>query len=72
MFDPSNHCLFSGGEMHTRFVGWEVLRSGYQDFPAPHGTVKSLVTVIARKPELPAATVPLRERTCTGSLGSNV
>ncbi len=50
MFDPSSHCLFSREELHTRFGGWEVLHSEYQDFPAPSGTTKSFVTVIARKP----------------------
>lgn len=50
MFDPSSHCLFSREEMHMRFAGWEILRSEYQDFPAPREQVKSFVTVVARRP----------------------
>jgi tellurite methyltransferase len=52
MFDPSSHCLFSRGEMHTRFAGWEILHSEYQDFPAPREQVKSFVTMVARRPAL--------------------
>ncbi|NNM66150.1 MAG: class I SAM-dependent methyltransferase [Burkholderiales bacterium] len=50
MFDPLSHCLFARDELHTRFGGWEILRSEYQDFPASNDTTKSFVTVIARKP----------------------
>jgi tellurite methyltransferase len=50
MFDPSGHCLFARDEMHRRFAGWEILHSEYQDFPALAETLKSFVTVIARKP----------------------
>ena len=45
------HCLFSRDEMHTRFLGWEMLHSEYEDFPAPKSLVKSFVTLIARKPQ---------------------
>jgi tellurite methyltransferase len=55
MFDPSSHCLFARDEMQKRFAGWEILRSEYQDFPAANETIKSFVTVIARKPEATAA-----------------
>jgi tellurite methyltransferase len=54
MFDASSHCLFARGEMHKRFAGWEILCSEYHDFPAANETIKSFVTVIARKP-LPQA-----------------
>jgi tellurite methyltransferase len=50
MFDPSSHCLFARDALQERFAGWEVLRAEHQDFPAPGDTVKSFVTVIARKP----------------------
>jgi len=50
MFDPSGHCLFARDEMNSRFVGWEILHSEYQDFAAPNDTTKSFVTIIARKP----------------------
>lgn len=55
MFDPSSHCLFGRDEMHERFCGWEILRSDQQNFPAANETIKSFVTVIARKPEARAA-----------------
>jgi tellurite methyltransferase len=50
MFDPRDHCFFSRDAMHARFPGWEILHSGYQDFPAPKNQVKSFVTLVARKP----------------------
>ncbi len=55
MFDPSSHCLFARDEMQRRFAGWEILHSEYQDFPASNDTIKSFVTVIARKPAQRAA-----------------
>ncbi len=55
MFDSANHCLFARDEMQKRFAGWEILCSDYQDFPAANETIKSFVTVIARKPEPRAA-----------------
>ena len=55
MFDPSSHCLFARDEMPKRFAGWEILRFDHQDFPAANETVKSFVTVIARKPQAQAA-----------------
>jgi tellurite methyltransferase len=51
MFDPSGHCLFARNELQRCFAGWDILHSEYQDFPAPHGKVKSFVTVIASKTE---------------------
>ena len=50
MFDPSSHCLFARDEIHKRFARWEILRSEFQDFAAAGDTIKSFVTVIARKP----------------------
>lgn len=50
MFDPSEHCLFARDEMQRRFAGWEILHAEHQDFAAADATVKSFVTVIARKP----------------------
>ena len=55
MFDPSAHCLFSRDELAKRFVGWDILRCEYQDFPTADGKVKSFVTVVARKPGVLAA-----------------
>ena len=51
MFDPTGHCLFARDEIVRRFGGWEILRCEHQEFPAPHATLKSFVTVVARKPE---------------------
>lgn len=53
MFDPSAHCLFSRNALTERFAGWEILLCEHQDFPAANETLKSFVTVIARKPEAP-------------------
>jgi tellurite methyltransferase len=50
MFDPSSHCLFPSSELLESLAGWEILRSEHQDFPAPADTVKSFITVVARKP----------------------
>lgn len=58
MFDPAGHCLFSPDDLAGRFAGWEILRSERHDFPAPHETVKSFLTLIARKPAAPARFVP--------------
>ena len=56
MFDPKVYCLLSRDEMHTRFLGWEMLHSECQDFPAPKNQVKSFITLIARKPHRPGET----------------
>lgn len=50
MFDPASHCLFAQAELQQRFAGWELILDDAQEFPAPNGTIKSFVTVIARKP----------------------
>lgn len=55
MFDPSSHCLFARDEMHKRFAGWEIVVAEFQDFPAADETLKSFVTVIARKPQARSA-----------------
>lgn len=52
MFDPSSHCLFSRNEMRKRFADWEIVHCEFQDFPAPCETLKSFVTLVARKPAL--------------------
>ncbi|WP_168798563.1 methyltransferase domain-containing protein [Herbaspirillum sp. ST 5-3] len=55
MFDPGRYSLFKGDEIKEVFAGWEVLSESFDDFPAPGDTVKSFVTLIARKPGAPAA-----------------
>lgn len=50
MFDPAAHCLFRRDELRERFQGWEILEEAQQDFPAPAATVKSFVTLVARRP----------------------
>lgn len=50
MFDPNDHCLFSRGEMQSRFADWDVVHSEYEDFVAPNEQVKSFLTLVARKP----------------------
>jgi tellurite methyltransferase len=49
MFDPVDHCLFDRGELRERFAAWDIVRESFEDFPAPGGTVKSFVTLVARK-----------------------
>jgi len=49
MFDPDNYCLFRRNELEERFVGWSVLKSRTQTFPAPEGTRKDFSTLIAEK-----------------------
>lgn len=51
MFDPEHHCLFSLGEMESRFADWHILKSEFKDFHAPNGKIKSFSTVIAQKPQ---------------------
>jgi tellurite methyltransferase len=60
MFDPRDHCLFARDEMRRRFDGWNVLRCDYQDFDAPNRTVKSFVTLVAKKPPALAGSGPTR------------
>lgn len=50
MFQAADCCLLARNELHNRFSGWTVLQSDFRDFPAPGGTVKSFVTLAARKP----------------------
>ncbi len=50
MFDPQRHCLWTPAQLRQRFEGWPIERFEAQDFPAPGATVKSFVTLIARKP----------------------
>jgi len=51
MFDVDHHCLFSPGEMPSRFAGWRLLSSEFSNFEAPGGRTKAFATVIARKPD---------------------
>lgn len=50
MFDPASYCIVEMRELITAFAGWEILRAFCDDFPAPGDTVKSFVTLIAKKP----------------------
>lgn len=50
MFDPVEHYLFHRDELREAFTGWEIESESLQDFPAPDSTLKSFVTIIARKP----------------------
>lgn len=49
MFDPAGWCLFGRNELHGGLAGWEILLERFDDFPAPQSTVKSFVTLVARK-----------------------
>ena len=50
MFTPGNYYLFGRDEIAARFAGWTMELNQFDDFPAPGGTLKSFVTVVARKP----------------------
>jgi hypothetical protein len=50
MFDPDSYYLFRRTELEERFVGWHILKSRTQTFPAPEGTRKDFSTLIAEKP----------------------
>lgn len=50
IFGTGDRCLFGRDELGNCFAGWEILHSGFSDFPAPGQTLKSFATVIARKP----------------------
>jgi tellurite methyltransferase len=50
MFDPQRHCLLTAQKLRERFAGWALEQFELRDFPAPGDTVKSFVTLIARKP----------------------
>ncbi len=50
MFDPVDHYLFRRNELREAFAGWEVISESFEEFPAPGGSIKRFVTVIARKP----------------------
>lgn len=53
MFGTANRCLFARNALPGRFAGWDMLHSEFRDFEAPQRTVKSFVTLIARKPAPP-------------------
>ena len=52
MFEASRYCLFPRTELESRFAGWSILHSEFNDFDAPGGRKKSFATVIARKPRI--------------------
>lgn len=52
------YCLFGRDELQDSFAGWELLLAESRNFPAPGGTGKSFVTVIARKPAATAQPAP--------------
>jgi tellurite methyltransferase len=49
-FDARGHHLFTRDELLAPFAGWERLALREDDFPAPGGTVKRFLTLIARRP----------------------
>lgn len=51
IFGASSYCLFSRTELESRFSGWNILRSEFNDFEAPGGRNKAFATVIAQKPQ---------------------
>lgn len=49
MFQPGNYCLMARTGLTARFAGWNILHSEFRDFDAPGQSIKSFVTLIARK-----------------------
>lgn len=62
MFDPFGRCLFARDELRSRFAAWEILHCENADFSAPGGTLKSFVTVVARKPGAADVRAPVPPR----------
>lgn len=53
MFDvATGYCLWPAAAVLGRFHGWEHLRVAEQEFPAPGGTLKRFLTVVARAPAM--------------------
>lgn len=50
IFQPGCYCLLPRDELRRRFADWNILHAEFRDFGAPGQTVKSFVTLIARKP----------------------
>lgn len=50
MFGADACCLFPREEIPAAFSGWQTLHLACEDFPAPGNTVKSFVTLFARRP----------------------
>ncbi len=51
MFDGERYCLLSRAEIEEGLAGWKLLYVREETFPAPGGTRKEFVTVIAEKLE---------------------
>jgi tellurite methyltransferase len=49
MFEPGHYTLFAQGEIEAHFTDWEILLAQYDRFPAPGGTEKCFLTLVARK-----------------------
>jgi tellurite methyltransferase len=49
MFDGERYCLFTSAELEAAFAGWTLHLSREDEFPAPKGTVKRFMTVVARR-----------------------
>jgi len=50
-FDEQGHHLFSTEDLLAPFEGWIRLALQEDEFPAPEGTVKRFLTLIARRPD---------------------
>jgi tellurite methyltransferase len=51
MFSAEAHCLFRPDQLREPFAAWQLISCEQQEFPAPGGTRKVFVTVIARRPD---------------------
>ncbi|MCP4093093.1 MAG: class I SAM-dependent methyltransferase [Planctomycetes bacterium] len=49
LFEPGKHYFYDPDELLEQFVDWMILKTCQEQFPAPDGTIKSLITIIAEK-----------------------
>ncbi len=70
IFQPGSNCLLPRDELRQRFADWNILHAEFRDFAAPGQTIKSFVTIIARKPERPWRPIdPAKPSTIHASTG---
>jgi len=49
-FGTQPYCLFARDALSGEFVGWQILLSRHDDFPAPGGALKRFHTLVAQHP----------------------
>jgi len=49
-FGNQPYCLFASDALSGEFVGWKVLLSRHEDYPAPNAALKRFHTLVAQRP----------------------